>query len=105
MTSSLEARLLWQIQIAGLPLPVAELVFHTGRKWRFDFSWDEYDLAVEVEGGTWSGGRHVSPVGFRKDCEKYNQAVIDGWRVLRFTSDMIDDGTALATITKAMREE
>ena len=106
MTSSLEARLLWLMQDAGIPYPTVEHQFHEGRKWRFDFAWDEYDLAVEVEGATWMpNGRHTSGAGFRKDCEKYNQATLDGWRLLRFTSDMIDDGTAIATIKAAMRKD
>lgn len=54
------------------------------RRWLFDFAFPGGKVAVEVEGGVWSRGRHVSPVGFIKDCEKYNAATVGGWRVLRY---------------------
>jgi very-short-patch-repair endonuclease len=61
---------------------------------RFDFAFPDVRVAVEVEGGTWTGGRHSRGVGFASDCAKYNFAVLSGWRVLRFTGDMVKDGTA-----------
>jgi very-short-patch-repair endonuclease len=48
-------------------------------------------VAVELEGGTNTGGRHVRPAGYEQDVEKYNQAVVLGWRLLRFTSQQLDD--------------
>src|SRR5690606_6883288 len=47
--------------------------YHRGRNWRLDFAWPEHRVAVEVEGGTRTGGRHVRPRGFEKDVEKYNE--------------------------------
>lgn len=70
---------------AGLPEPVAEYRFHPVRKWRFDYAWPAQKIALEVEGGVWTGGRHTRGAGFLKDCEKYNTAAIFGWRVLRVT--------------------
>ena len=61
------------------------------RQWRFDFAYEYYKIAFEVEGGTWSGGRHVNPIGFAKDCEKYNAAVSLGWKVFRLTPAMITE--------------
>ena len=57
---------------------------------------------MEVEGGTWSWGRHVRPDGFERDAEKYNAAALAGWRVLRFTGKMVEDGRALATLRQAL---
>lgn len=68
-----------------LPVPVKEHVFHPTRKWRFDYAWPEYKVALEVEGGIWMRGRgaHSRPQGIERDIEKYNAAVVLGWRVLR----------------------
>lgn len=65
------------------------------RRWRFDFAWPSSMVAVELEGGTWSGGRHVRGSGFEKDCEKYNEAILRGWRVGRFTAKMVKSGAAI----------
>ena len=98
------ATVIRQIQLSGdrawLPDPVTEHRFHDTRKWRFDFAWPDVNTAVEVEGGTWSGGRHTRGAGFANDCEKYNEATRLGWRVYRFTSDMIDDGRAYAMLER-----
>ena len=92
--SDLEDSLIEQVSDLNLPTPVRELVFHPPRRWRFDLSWPDQMVACEVEGATWSGGRHTRGSGFEKDCEKYNQAAIDGWVVVRVTSSMVSDGRA-----------
>jgi hypothetical protein len=84
------------------PRPVREFVFHPERKWRFDFAWPDRKIAAECEGGTWARGRHNRGSGFAADCEKYNAAAILGWRVLRFTKDMIDRGDAMDAIRDAI---
>lgn len=67
----------------GVPAPVAELRFHPTRKWRLDYAWPEARVALEVEGGVWTRGRHTRGAGFLADMEKYNAAAVAGWRVLR----------------------
>lgn len=69
--------------VHGLPEPVVELKFHPERRWRFDYAFPAAKVALEVEGGVWSGGRHTSGAGFVKDMEKYNAAACLGWKVLR----------------------
>lgn len=67
-----------------------EYLFWPGRRFRLDFAKPEWKLAVEVEGVVWSGrGRHQTPLGMASDCEKYNELEINGWTLLRFTTDMI----------------
>ncbi|MGL4930900.1 MAG: hypothetical protein ACRC4H_12435, partial [Plesiomonas sp.] len=61
-------------QLVGLPKPVSEYVFHPTRKWRLDFAWPEYRLALEIHGGVYSGGRHTRGAGFTEDREKMNEA-------------------------------
>ena len=97
--------LLLQIRAVGLPMPVEEFRFHPKRKWRFDLCWQSQKLAVEIEGGTWSHGRHTRGKGFRLDCEKYAEALCLGWRVLRVTTDMVNDGTALGYVERILKEE
>ena len=74
-----------------------------GRRFRFDFLVGE-SLIAEVEGGTWRGGRHTTGAGFQKDCEKYNLAVELGFRVLRFTSNMVRSGDAAQQIERIVRQ-
>lgn len=107
-----------------------EARFHLTRRWRFDFSLPRLMIAIEVEGGTYGkpvychkcktpvrrrlksgkmimvrqGGRHNTGKGFLMDTEKYNEATILGWRVLRFASTSVRDGTAIKTIKKAIAE-
>lgn len=96
--------LLIQLQLAGLPEPQREFMFHRKRKWRFDLAWPDLLIAVEIEGGIWSGGRHVRGEGYEKDCEKYNEAQLAGWMVLRFTPGMIKRGKAGGVIEIAVRK-
>lgn len=103
--SALEEQLLFQIKSVGLPEPERECRFHDVRRWRFDFCWPDRMIAVEVEGGVWSRGRHTRGKGFISDCEKYNMAAIMGWTVLRFPGDMIESGEAIETIEKAIKEQ
>ena len=67
-----------------------ELRFHPIRRWRFDFAHIDALVAIEIEGGTWVGGRHTRPAGFHKDCEKYNEATLCGWTIFRLTPQMIN---------------
>lgn len=66
---------------------VKEFKFHPKRRWRFDYAIPEHRIALEVEGGVWTGGRHTRPQGFLGDIEKYNTATLMGWRVFRTTPD------------------
>ena len=66
---------------------VKEFKFHPTRRWRFDYAIPEHKIAVEVEGGVWTNGRHTRPQGFLGDIEKYNTATLMGWRVFRTTPD------------------
>lgn len=101
--SHLEERLALWIQREGLPRPVREFRFARPRQWRFDFAWPELGLALEIEGGTWVQGRHGTGAGMRADAEKYNAATLDGWRILRVTSDMFRDGSAFSLVGQALR--
>ena len=79
-----------------------EYQFHPSRKWRFDFAWPALMIAVEVEGGVWSGGRHTRGKGFVEDCVKYNEAALLGWTIFRCTTDMVRSGQAMHYIETMM---
>ncbi len=66
-------------------LPLQEYRFHPTRRWRFDLAWPSVKLAVEIEGR----GRHQTFMGFAKDAEKYNAALLLGWRVLRYPAAFV----------------
>jgi len=105
--SELEAEMGFQLRAVGIKFQ-QEVKFHPTRKWRFDFAVRHGQfgngIAIEVEGGTWTGGRHVRPASFEKDCEKYGEAAILGWRVIRVTGAMVKDGRALALVERALNE-
>lgn len=66
---------------------VKEFQFHPTRRWRFDYAIPAKKVAVEVDGGVWTGGRHINPAGYINDMEKLNTAASMGWLVLRTTTD------------------
>lgn len=91
--SNLEARFALALRAwgTGLPAPSSEYRFNEHRKWRVDFAWPEQKLAVEIEGGIYTGGRHTSVNGFIRDMEKYNALAEAGWRILRFGNPHIEE--------------
>lgn len=101
MASELEDLLAFQIKALRLPLPERDVRWHPTRMWRADFLWREKKLAVEVEGGTWVGGRHVNGAGFEADMVKYNELVLAGYALLRVSGQMVRDGLAVDYVKRA----
>lgn len=81
--------LLAWLAAAGLPAPVFEYRFHPVRRWRFDVAWPDRMVALEIEGGVFTGGRHTRGKGYSADMEKYNEAAARGWTVLRVRPDQL----------------
>tara|TARA_R110002020_G_C16186321_1_gene765206 strand:- start:608 stop:976 length:369 start_codon:yes stop_codon:yes gene_type:complete len=105
--SEVEEQMLVQIRNSGLPEPIREHKFHPTRRWRLDFFWlcpiSGYDLALEVEGGTWMArSRHTSGKGFENDIEKYNEALMHNVLVLRATTKHVKDGRAIEWVKGIM---
>ncbi len=100
--SDLEDLMAFHLKASGLPTPEREHGFHPTRLWRFDFAWPEQCVALEVEGGVRSNGRHTRASGFEADCEKYNEAGLLGWTVFRATGPMVRSGQALQVIERAL---
>ena len=97
-------------RVLGGPDMEPEYRFDAQRKWRMDRANQLARVAVEIDGGTHSGGRHVRGDGYARDCEKLNAATAQGWAVFRLTSDMLRDAPAqhlapiIATIEARLNE-
>lgn len=86
---------LWRL--SGGAAPLEEHRFHPVRKWRFDYCWPFSGgggVAVEIDGGVFTRGRHVRGRHYMKDCEKMNAAVELGWKVLRYTTTDLEERPA-----------
>lgn len=99
--SSLESKFAALLLSNGLP--ISEREYQLGR-WRFDFAWPEQKVAVEIDGGTFSGGSHVSGEGHERDCLKQNYAVSQGWVVFRLNGRMMDTQEGRDTVLDSLRE-
>ena len=87
---------------AGLPQPKREHRFDATRRWRFDFAWPAWNLALEVDGAIWAQGRHTRGAGWLKDSEKLNAAAVQGWRMLRCAPNQLCSDELLATLRAAL---
>lgn len=92
-------------QLAGLPDPATELLFHPKRKWRLDYAWPTQMIAVEIHGGIHSGGRHNRGRGFVEDRAKMNEAALLGWTVIEATPEHIKSGQLRAWLLAAFNQD
>lgn len=88
---------------SGIPLWGEEVLFwpedrpdpDTGkvRKFRVDYWFINpetgKEVALEVEGGAFTRGRHTRPVGFLNDMIKYNELARQGVTLIRCTPDQL----------------
>ena len=91
-----------------------EYRFAADRKWRADFMVpasieDRFDgesvlspLLIEVDGATWTMGRHNHPTSIAKEYERTAAAAINGYRMIRCTTEQVNDGTCLLWIKAAL---
>ena len=82
LSPSAKFELLWR-SLGGGELK-REHKFAEGRRFRFDYF--TACVAIELEGGVWTRGRHTRPSGFLNDMEKYNLAASMGILVFRIPS-------------------
>jgi len=84
----------------------------TGRRWRFDFAFPKFKLAVEIDGvvmkkiqGKWyTMGGHADVTGLRKSNEKGIAAIMYGWSVLHFLQDEIKPRRAISTTLQVLAQ-
>lgn len=82
---------------------VKEYRFFPARRWRFDYAIPSVKVAIEVEGGVYTQGRHTRPLGFLGDMEKYNTATSLGWKLLRVTPDTLLSRSTLELLRETVR--
>lgn len=90
--SKLERELANQLWLEGLECE-REYRF-CERRWRLDFAWPDERVAVELQGGIFTEGRHSRGQGMLNDMEKLNCAQKMGWTVLLFGPPHVRLGTA-----------
>ena len=90
--SRLESKFLFLWRLAGGPPLEREVKFHASRRWRADFAHTASRTLIEIEGGIFlpGGGRHSRGAGYAKDAEKYLEAVLAGWTVIRLTERQLE---------------
>lgn len=129
--STLEKKFLKIIEDNNFPCPEKQHKFHPDRRWRFDFAYPGFMVAIEIEGGMYSqrvichncktpvmkrlkngalvpvfsGGRHLTAKGFAGDRVKYNTATQMGWEVYSLTSDMLKNGYAIELLEEIIKRK
>lgn len=81
--SKLESKFAFYWQSLGGPPLEREYRFDSSRRWRADFAHLPSRTLIEIEGGIWIQGRHNRAAGFVADMEKYLEATLAGWIVIR----------------------
>lgn len=98
-----------------LPEPLVEVKLVPERQFRADFVWfldlpiwaaalEIRGLAVEIDGGVYTQGRHTRGSGFTRDLEKMNETLLNGFLVLRFTPEQVESGKAMGWLKEMMRK-
>lgn len=68
------------------------------KRYRLDFAHPEARVGVEIQGGIYNRGRHVTGSGYERDCKKYNLAYTSDWTIFLLTNSMAKDSTWHALI-------
>ena len=61
------------------------------KRYRLDFAHPDSRTGIEIQGGVYNRGRHVTGSGYERDCRKYNLAYTSGWTIFLLTSQMAKD--------------
>lgn len=85
-----------ELILRSLSIPyVKEHRFHDVRRFKFDYAIVDSKIAIEYEGLFSKKSGHTTISGYTKDCDKYNLALVNGWKVLRYTAlnykNLLDD--------------
>ena len=106
-SSPLDSKAKAQLELIFMALKLdveREYKFHDCRRWRFDYALPAILVAVEYEGLPLQvqKSRHTTISGFCGDCEKYSEAAILGWCVVRVNAVSMESGLAHELIRRAV---
>ena len=68
------------------------------KRYRLDFAHALSRTGIEIQGGVYNRGRHVTGSGYERDCRKYNLAYTSGWTIFLLTAAMAKDFAWLSLI-------
>ena len=78
------------------------------RKWRSDIAWPNVKVALEIDGGTWTMGRHNRPGAVLKEMEKGNGYAERLWLDFHSPWEWVESGEIedpiVAAITRRQEE-
>lgn len=90
--SVMEERMIALLNEGGLPIPTLqmELPWRSPKKGRVDFAYEADRVIIECDGRRW----HTTMEAFESDRRRDNLAQLNGWRVLRFTWNDLNETPA-----------
>lgn len=95
-------------QCRAMRLPTVEREYRFAksldRQWRADFSFPQYWLLVEIDGGIWIRGAHAHPTDILRNMRKRNDAALLGYSVLAFTPAEVKSGYAVGFTERVLAE-
>lgn len=98
-----KAEFLDQLRLLNLPAPAGEFRFHATRKWRFDWAYLDRKIAIEYQGGNYTGrGGHNTVKGLRNDYAKFTEASLQGWTLILIDSETVASGKAAEWVKRAL---
>lgn len=74
------------------------------KRYRLDFAHPNSHTGIEIQGGVYMRGRHVTGSGYERDCRKYNLAYTSGWTIFLLTSTMAKDAFWHALIAEHIQQ-
>jgi very-short-patch-repair endonuclease len=73
------------------------------KHYRADFAHLPSRSLIEIQGGTFNRGRHVTGSGYERDARKFNLAMLCGWKVFLLTSQTAKEIAWLEKIAAVLR--
>jgi len=73
------------------------------KRYRADFAHLPSRSLIEIQGGTFNRGRHVTGSGYERDARKFNLAMLCDWKVFLLTSQTAKEIAWLEKIAAVLR--